>query len=84
MNINWKLRLKNKTTLLTLATVIITAAYSIFAALGITPSITQDQVSNLVVTVISMLAALGIVIDPTTSGLTDSNQALGYDEPKTD
>lgn len=83
MNINWKLRLMNKTTLITLATTVITMIYSILAVIGIVPSITQDQVMNIAVTVIAMLSALGIVVDPTTSGIGDSDQAMGYERPKT-
>lgn len=79
--INWKLRIKNKTTLVTLLLTIVAAAYSILAALGITPSITQEQVTDLIMAVVSILAALGIVIDPTTEGISDSDRAMAYTEP---
>ena len=79
--INWKLRLKNKTTLVTLCMTIITAVYAILAALGITPSITQEQTTNLVVALIAVLCGAGIVVDPTTEGIGDSDRALLYDEP---
>jgi phi LC3 family holin len=79
--INWKLRFKNKTTLVTLLLTIIAAVYSILAALGITPSITQEQVTDLVMALVSVLAALGIVVDPTTEGIGDSARAMLYDEP---
>lgn len=79
--INWKLRFKNKTTLVTLLLTIIAAVYSILAALGIAPSVTQEQVTDLVMAVVSILAALGIVTDPTTEGIGDSDRALLYDEP---
>ena len=74
--INWKLRLQNKATLL------ITAAYGVLAALGVAPSVTQEQTMNLVVSLVSVLAALGIVVDPTTAGVADSTRAMGYDEPR--
>ena len=80
--INWKLRLQNKATLLTLATVLVTAAYGVLAALGVAPSVTQEQDMNLVVSLVSVLAALGIVVDPTTAGMADSTRAMGYDEPR--
>lgn len=82
MNINWKLRLKNKTTLVTLCVAVVTAVYCIFAALGVTPSIAQETVMNLVYAVIAILCSLGIVVDPTTAGVGDSEQALGYDAPR--
>ena len=81
MNINWKLRLKNKTTLITLITTVVVFVYSVLALFGITPSITQDQVLNLAVMFVTMLASLGIVVDPTTSGVGDSSNAMEYDEP---
>ena len=79
--INWKLRAKNKTTLVTLLLTIVAAVYSILAALGIAPSVTQEQVTDLIMAVVSILAALGIVTDPTTEGIGDSDRALLYDEP---
>ena len=32
--------------------------------------------------VLTILAALGIVVDPTTKGVSDSSQALEYEKPK--
>ena len=82
--INWKLRLQNKTTLITLATTIVAAVYSILATFGVTPSITQDQTLNLVVAAVSVLVSIGVVTDPTTAGVSDSKQALSYETPKVD
>lgn len=82
MGINWKLRLKNKTTLTTLAITVIAAVYSILSILGVVPSIAQEQITNLAITIITLLAALGIVVDPTTQGVGDSVQAMEYEEPK--
>lgn len=79
--INWKLRLKNKATLVTLVLTVVAAVYSILAALGITPSVTQEQITDLIMALVSILAAMGIVIDPTTEGIGDSDRALLYDEP---
>ena len=81
MNINWKLRLQNKTTLITLITTVVAFIYSVLSIFGVTPSITQDQILNLVVMVVSMLASLGIVVDPTTSGVSDSSNAMQYEKP---
>lgn len=84
MNINWKLRLQNKATLTTLCVAVVTAVYSILAALGITPSIAQEEVHNLIWAVIAVLSAFGIVVDPTTKGVSDSSQAMGYEQPRDD
>ena len=81
MNINWILRLQNKTTLTTLCIAIVTAVYGVFAAVGFTPSVTEEQVTNLVLTFIGVATALGIVIDPTTKGIGDSDRVMGYIKP---
>jgi phi LC3 family holin len=82
MGINWKLRLQNKTTLLALLTALVVFVYSVLSALGITPSITQEQAMNVVVALVALLGGLGIVVDPTTSGISDSAQAMKYEEPR--
>lgn len=79
--LNWKLRLQNKATLSTLATTTITAIYAILAVFGIVPSITQEQITDVVIVVICLLANLGIVVDPTTSGVGDSERAMNYTSP---
>lgn len=81
MKINWKLRLQNKTTILAIVSAIVVFVFSILRALGIETDITQEQVMGGVTTVLTILASLGILIDPTTSGISDSDRALGYDEP---
>ncbi len=49
---------------------------------GIVPSITQTMAGDLITALIGILVAVGIVVDPTTTGVTDSAQALTYTEPK--
>ena len=41
----------------------------------------QDQLVAVIGTVFALLALLGIVVDPTTEGIGDSERALGYTEP---
>lgn len=84
MNINWILRLQNKTTLTTLCIAIVTAVYGVFAAVGFTPSVTEEQITNLVLTFIGVATALGIVVDPTSKGISDSDRAMGYIKPYED
>lgn len=75
--INFKLRLQNKATLVAL----ISAIFLMLQQFGLNiPSNIQEGVNTLVV----ILVILGIVTDPTTKGLGDSEQALGYNEPKQD
>jgi len=78
---NWKLRFKNKTTLLTLLVTVVAFVYNILGIFNIVPSISQDSVVQIVTLVVNALAMLGIVVDPTTSGVSDSERALQYEEP---
>lgn len=80
--INWKLRLKNKTTLVTLVTLVIAFGYQVLAAFDVVPKVSESALTELVMMLINILAALGVVVDPTTAGVGDSTQALGYEEPK--
>ena len=83
-NINWKLRLQNKTTLTALVLALVALVYQVRGVCGVVPRVAQDQVTTIVSMVINILCLLGIVVDPTTAGIGDSNRALTYDEPKQD
>lgn len=75
--INFKLRLQNKATLIAL----ISAVFLMLQQFGLTiPSNIHEGVNTLVV----ILVILGIVTDPTTKGVGDSEQALNYHEPRKD
>lgn len=82
MNINIKLRLKNKATLAALAAALIAFVYQVLGIVGVVPPVGQDAVVQAVGIVLNLLAALGVIVDPTTQGVGDSQQALAYDEPK--
>ena len=81
MKINWKVRLQNKTWLLAMLAAIVAFAYQALSLLEIMPAVSEDQVTQLMGLVINILVALGIVVDPTTTGVTDSQQAMTYDKP---
>ena len=82
MKINWKVRFKNKTWLVTFLITVLAFVYQILGMFDIVPPITQDMATQLVTIVINMLVAVGVVIDPTTAGTSDSEQAMTYEEPK--
>ena len=84
MKINWKLRLQNKTTLLALIGTIVALVYQVLGIFEIVPAVSQDSVISAVAVIINMLVALGVVVDPTTSGVSDSERALYYECPKED
>lgn len=82
--INWKLRIQNKVTLVSLITLIVAIVYQILNMVGVIPSIDQQAVLDVLCRCVDVLALLGIVVDPTTAGASDSAQAMGYDEPRKD
>nr|UVY06451.1 MAG: holin [Bacteriophage sp.] len=75
--INLKLRLKNKVTLAAL----ISAVFIMLGQFGLEiPHNIQEGVNTLLM----ILVLLGIVTDPTTKGVADSERALTYNEPHED
>ncbi len=84
MKINWKLRLKNKVTLMAIIGSIITMFFQTAKGLQLNLLVTESDINNIVIIVINMLVMLGVVIDPTTKGINDSEKALDFIEPRTD
>ena len=82
MQINWKLRLKNKVTLTAIVLGVVGIAYKILAMLGIVPPISENDMVEVVLLVIELLVLLGVVVDPTTAGVGDSQLAMSFDKPK--
>ena len=79
--INWKVRFKNKVWLTTFISLIIGFIFNILKMFDVFPSITQNQIMEVVTQVLTFLGLFGVVVDPTTAGLGDSQRALQYDEP---
>lgn len=82
MKLNWKLRLQNKTTLLSLVGCVVAFVYQLAGILGYTIPTNQDEVVQMLGLFISMLVAVGVIVDPTTKGIGDSEQARIYTEPR--
>lgn len=81
MKINWKIRFKNKTWLTMFLSLIVGFVYNILACFEIFPSVTQNTVMQIVGQVLTFLGLLGVIVDPTTPGLEDSDRAMSYIEP---
>lgn len=81
MNLNLKLRLKNRVTLLAIVGTVLMIVYTLLGMIGITPSVTESQASDLAAMVVELLVLLGVVVDPTTAGVSDSQRAMTYAEP---
>lgn len=84
--INWKVRIKNKNFWLSIIPAIILLIQSIANVFGYTINFgaLSDNLIAVVNAVFVVLAILGIVTDPTTSGIADSNRAKTYTEPYKD
>lgn len=82
MKINWKLRLQNKTTLVTLIALCVTFVYQLLGLFGVVPTVSQDEIINTIGLLVNILVVLGVVVDPTTDGIGDSKNALNYQAPK--
>lgn len=82
--INWKVRIRNKVFWLTLIPAVLLLAQSIAAAAGVQLDLSDVQAKILLIVenLFALLAILGIVNDPTTAGIGDSEQALSYIDPK--
>jgi len=75
-NLNLKIRLKNKTFIITMMTTIIAFVYQLLAQFEIVPKITKDQIMQALMLIVNILAGLGILVDPTTDGVKDSERVL--------
>ena len=82
--INWKVRLKNKLWLAAFASLFITFIYGLLELLDVVPSISEGRTIEIVQSVLTVLGLIGVVTDPTTAGIGDSERALGYEEPWND
>ena len=78
MKINWKVRLRNKTWLASVLALIVSFAYDLLAMVDVVPPLSEDWLMSLMQTLLTLLTALGVVIDPTTDGAADSDRAMGY------
>ena len=84
MKINWKVRIKNKNFWITAIPAVLLLAQAILAVFGIT--IDAGEIGNKLIVVVdaafTLLVGLGVLIDPTTAGISDSEQAMTYQTPK--
>lgn len=82
--INWLVRIKNKNFWLAIIPALLVLVQVVAALFGY--SLDLGDIGNKLIAVVDavfvVLAILGIVVDPTTEGVSDSKQALTYTEPK--
>lgn len=84
MNINWRVRIRNKAFWLAIIPAVIVLVQAIGAPFGFRWDfgVLSDQLKNIVEAAFCVLAILGIVNDPTTEGFDDSKLAMTYNVPK--
>lgn len=84
MIVNWKVRARNKAFWVALIPALLLLVQQVCAVVGVQLDFgeLQAQLVAIVGTVFAILAILGIVADPTTEGMGDSEQALSYEKPK--
>ena len=81
---NWKVRFKNKLWLSSFIAAIINFIYTILGMFDVAPEVTQNSLMNVVNAILMMLSLTGVIIDPTTSGINDSDRAMTYEVPYVD
>ena len=86
MKINWKVRLKNKAFWLAVIPALLLVVQAAASLFGYDWDfvVLNQQIAAIINAVFAVLTILGVVVDPTTAGITDSNRAMGYDKPKED
>lgn len=86
MQINWKVRIANKDFWMAMIPAVLLLIQAIGAPLGLVLDFGElgNQLLAIVNAVFAVLAILGIVNDPTTNGMGDSNLAMTYEKPKKD
>lgn len=84
--INWTVRIKNKNFWLAVIPAVLLLIQTVAAVFGYTLDL--GEIGNRLIAVVnaafSVLVVLGVVVDPTTAGISDSKQARGYNFPKED
>ena len=81
MKLNWKVRFKNRVWLGSFCSLIVGFVYSLLALFDVFPAVTQNLVVQLLNQILTFLGLIGVIVDPTTAGLGDSERAMGYEEP---
>ena len=84
--INWKVRIKNKMFWIAVIPAVLLLVQTVCSVFGIELDFgdLQDKLLAVINALFAVLVILGIVVDPTTDGLGDSERAMAYEEPWAD
>lgn len=83
MKINIVARLKNKTFVISAIALIIAFVYRFLSVCEIVPKVGETEIVEVIGMFIDILVFFGILVDPTTEGVSDSDRAMGYYSVKT-
>lgn len=78
MKINIRARLNNKVFLVSASVLLLSIIYKVLSLFGIAPNVDEYAILEVVSMVIDFFALLGVVVDPTTEGINDSERAMTY------
>ena len=81
MKINWKVRFRNKTWLSMFISLVVGFVFNLLKLFDVVPVVTENIIMNIVGQVLTFLGLIGVIVDPTTAGIEDSQRAMGYDVP---
>lgn len=84
MKINWKVRMQHKQFWVSLIALLIVLANQIAGIFNVDFTVYSEQVTSISETILMILALMGIIVDPTTDGVSDSTRALRYRKLKED
>ena len=86
MGINFTARFKNKAFWISFIPAVLLLIQVVASVFGFTIDLGDlgQKLLAVVNALFAVLTLLGVVVDPTTDGITDSKQALTYDSPKKD
>ncbi|KAA6446740.1 phage holin [Bacillus swezeyi] len=80
--INWKVRLKKKTFLVAIFSATLLFVQSIAAAFGYDLTVFGNELTEKFNALLTLLVTVGVVVDPTTKGISDSDHAMEYENPQ--
>ena len=86
LQMNWKVRIRNKQFWISVIPAIALVVQAVAAVFGYTLDFSTlvGKILTVVDAVFALLVILGIVVDPTTAGVSDSNRAMTYEVPYKD
>ncbi|MBW3861424.1 phage holin, partial [Staphylococcus aureus] len=82
MDINWKLRFKNKAVLTGLIGALLLFIKQITDLFGFDLSNQLNQASAIIGAILTLLTGIGVITDPTSKGVADSSIAQTYQAPR--